>query len=88
MLNEEERQRIREEKIKRMHSIDKLGEALTDEDIEKLVSEVDLCKKLPIFIRTIDGKKPTAESLDILAKKIRRYMAAEIVMDRGLMSDC
>lgn len=84
MINEEERQKRREEKIARMHEIEKIAETLTDQEVEKLVPESELVKKLPLFIRTIDGEKITAESFDALAASIRRSMAGAIVLDTGL----
>lgn len=74
----------KEEKIARMHEIEKIAETLTDQEIEKLVPESELCKKLPLFIHTVDGKRPNEESLMALAYIIRRSMAGAIVLDSGL----
>ena len=73
----------REERIAHAEKIAKIAETITDEQAEDMVSEQELCQKLPVFIRTKDGKRADADRLMSLAKLIRKNMAAEIILAKG-----
>lgn len=63
---------------KRADEIAAIGETLTEEEIERLVPESQLVKKLPVYFH----KKMTEEELDLFIKHQRRFLAATHVYNQ------